>query len=121
MASAEQLSRSATDTADPPADASVIRVRGARVHNLKNVDLDVPRNQLVVMTGVSGSGKSSLALDTIHAEGQRQFIETLSNYARQMLHQMQRPNVDLCSRAAFDNSESGTIGSFSSTFFTPSS
>ena len=73
----------------------VIRIRGARVHNLKNIDLDIPRNELVVMTGVSGSGKSSLALDTLYAEGQRQFIETLSSHVRQMLHQMERPDVDL--------------------------
>jgi excinuclease ABC subunit A len=74
---------------------TVIRIRGARVHNLKNVSLDVPRNQLVVVTGPSGSGKSSLAFDTLFAEGQRQFIESLSVYARQFLHQMERPDVDL--------------------------
>ena len=89
---------SATNGKHPPEAQSageLIRIRGARVHNLKNVDLDIPRNKLVVMTGVSGSGKSSLALDTLYAEGQRQFIETLSNSARQMLHQMERPDVDL--------------------------
>ncbi len=72
-----------------------IRIRGARVHNLQNIDVDIPRDKLVVVTGVSGSGKSSLALDTIFAEGQRQYIESLSVYARQFLHQMERPDVDL--------------------------
>src|SRR5688572_27102843 len=73
---------------------SAIRVRGARVHNLKSVDVDVPRDRLVVMTGVSGSGKSSLAFDTIFAEGQRRFLETLSPRARRFLDQMPRPDVD---------------------------
>jgi excinuclease ABC subunit A len=73
----------------------LIRIRGARVHNLKDVDVDIPRNRFVVMTGVSGSGKSSLALDTLYAEGQRQYIETVSRFARQMLQQMERPDVDL--------------------------
>ncbi len=77
------------------ADGEFIQVRGARVHNLRNLDVDLPRDKLIVITGVSGSGKSSLALDTIVAEGQRQYIETLSVYARQFLHQMERPDVDL--------------------------
>jgi excinuclease ABC subunit A len=72
-----------------------IRIRGARMHNLRNVDLDIPRNHFVVMTGPSGSGKSSLAFDTLYAEGQRQYIESLSTYARQFLHQLERPDVDL--------------------------
>jgi len=71
-----------------------ILVRGARQHNLKNLDLDIPRNQLVVVTGLSGSGKSSLAFDTLYAEGQRRYIESLSAYARQFLEQMERPDVD---------------------------
>ena len=65
-----------------------IRVRGAREHNLKNVDIDIPRDKLVVITGLSGSGKSSLAFDTIYAEGQRRYVESLSAYARQVLVQM---------------------------------
>jgi excinuclease ABC subunit A len=72
-----------------------IAVRGARVHNLKNIDVDLPRNRLVVVTGLSGSGKSSLAFDTIYAEGQRRYVESLSAYARQFLEQMEKPDVDL--------------------------
>ena len=71
-----------------------IRIYGARVHNLKNVDLEIPRNKLVVITGLSGSGKSSLAFDTIYAEGQRRYMETLSTYARQFVGTMERPDVD---------------------------
>ncbi|MDP1569223.1 MAG: excinuclease ABC subunit UvrA [Vicinamibacterales bacterium] len=73
----------------------VIAVRGARVHNLKNIDVDIPRDQLVVITGLSGSGKSSLAFDTLYAEGQRRYVESLSAYARQFLEQMEKPDVDL--------------------------
>ncbi len=72
-----------------------IRIRGARTHNLKNVSLDLPRNQLVVITGLSGSGKSSLAFDTLYAEGQRRYVESLSAYARQFLELMEKPDVDL--------------------------
>ena len=72
----------------------MIAVRGAREHNLKNVDLVIPRDQLVVFTGLSGSGKSSLAFDTIYAEGQRRYVESLSAYARQFLEMMQKPDVD---------------------------
>jgi excinuclease ABC subunit A len=72
-----------------------IAVRGARVHNLKNIDVDLPRDKLVVITGLSGSGKSSLAFDTIYAEGQRRYVESLSSYARQFLEQMEKPDVDL--------------------------
>ncbi|ADY57508.1 Excinuclease ABC subunit A [Syntrophobotulus glycolicus DSM 8271] len=71
-----------------------IKVRGARVHNLKNMDVDIPRNKLVIVTGLSGSGKSSLAFDTIYAEGQRRYVESLSAYARQFLGQMDKPDVD---------------------------
>src|SRR5438045_9395722 len=71
-----------------------IRVRGARQHNLKNINVEIPRNTLTVITGLSGSGKSSLAFDTIYAEGQRRYVETLSAYARQFLDQMERPDVD---------------------------
>ena len=72
-----------------------IRIRGAREHNLKNVDVDLPRDSLVVITGLSGSGKSSLAFDTVYAEGQRRYVESLSAYARQFLELMQKPDVDL--------------------------
>ena len=71
-----------------------ITVHGARQHNLKNVHVEIPRNSLTVITGLSGSGKSSLAFDTIYAEGQRRYVETLSAYARQFLDQMERPDVD---------------------------
>ncbi|MBF6633491.1 MAG: excinuclease ABC subunit UvrA, partial [Planococcus sp. (in: Bacteria)] len=72
-----------------------IRIQGARAHNLKNIDVVIPRDKLVVMTGLSGSGKSSLAFDTIYAEGQRRYVESLSSYARQFLGQMDKPDVDL--------------------------
>jgi len=75
-------------------DSRIIAIRGAREHNLKNVDVDLPRDQLVVFTGLSGSGKSSLAFDTIYAEGQRRYVESLSAYARQFLEMMQKPDVD---------------------------
>src|SRR5674476_1105431 len=71
-----------------------INVLGARVHNLQNIDVTIPRNKMVVITGVSGSGKSSLAFDTIFAEGQRRYVDSLSSYARQFLNQMPKPDVD---------------------------
>lgn len=73
---------------------SKIQVRGARTHNLKNINIDIPRDQLVVITGLSGSGKSSLAFDTLYAEGQRRYVESLSAYARQFLSMMEKPDVD---------------------------
>src|SRR5437762_12936514 len=75
-------------------EARVLAIRGAREHNLKNIDLEIPRDRLVVVTGLSGSGKSSLAFDTIYAEGQRRYVESLSAYARQFLEQMEKPDVD---------------------------
>src|SRR5216683_4906455 len=71
-----------------------IRIRGARTHNLKNINLDLPRHRLIVITGLSGSGKSSLAFDTLYAEGQRRYVESLSAYARQFLDRMEKPDVD---------------------------
>jgi len=76
------------------AELKSIQVRGAREHNLAGVDVDIPRDQLVVITGLSGSGKSSLAFDTIYAEGQRRYVESLSAYARQFLDMMEKPDVD---------------------------
>ena len=71
-----------------------ITIKGARTHNLKNISVEMPRNKMVVITGVSGSGKSSLAFDTVFAEGQRRYVESLSSYARQFLNQMPKPDVD---------------------------
>ena len=72
-----------------------IIIKGAKEHNLKNIDVEIPRDKLVVFTGLSGSGKSSLAFDTIYAEGQRRYVESLSSYARQFLGQMEKPNVEV--------------------------
>src|SRR6476620_2942425 len=71
-----------------------IFIKGARTHNLKNIDVSIPRNKLIVITGVSGSGKSSLTIDTLYAEGQRRYVESLSAYARQFLMRMNKPDVD---------------------------
>ena len=79
---------------DAPGELDRIEIRGAREHNLKSIDVDIPKKKLVVMTGVSGSGKSSLAFDTLYAEGQRRYVESLSAYARQFLGQMEKPRYD---------------------------
>jgi len=76
-------------------DSKQLKVRGARTNNLKNIDVDIPKDSLVVITGLSGSGKSSLAFDTIYAEGQRRYVESLSSYARQFIGLMDKPDVDL--------------------------
>ncbi|MCL2681848.1 MAG: hypothetical protein FWE63_00005, partial [Bacteroidales bacterium] len=76
------------------ADKKNIKIQGARVNNLKNITVEIPRNELVVITGLSGSGKSSLAFDTLYAEGQRRYVESLSAYARQFLGKMSKPEVD---------------------------
>jgi excinuclease ABC subunit A len=89
------MSSSKTTPGIAAAGTNTIRIRGARTHNLKNISLDLPRNQLVVITGLSGSGKSSLAFDTLYAEGQRRYVESLSAYARQFLQLMEKPDVDL--------------------------
>jgi excinuclease ABC subunit A len=78
-----------------PVGSTHLHIRGARTHNLKNIDLDIPKHSLVVITGLSGSGKSSLAFDTLYAEGQRRYVESLSAYARQFLQLMDKPDVDV--------------------------
>jgi excinuclease ABC subunit A len=93
-AESRQSTPSTVNSQPSTVDRDYIEVIGARVHNLRNVDVRIPRNQLVVITGVSGSGKSSLAFDTIYAEGQRRFMETLSSYARQFIGEMERPDVE---------------------------
>src|SRR5690349_3903627 len=92
--SVQQAQDAARNAAKDAHDRRVIAIRGAREHNLKGIDVEIPRDQLVVFTGLSGSGKSSLAFDTIYAEGQRRYVESLSAYARQFLEMMQKPDVD---------------------------
>ena len=84
-----------TKQSEPKIENDVISIRGARTHNLKNIDLDIPKGKFIVITGLSGSGKSSLAFDTIFAEGQRRYVESLSTYARQFLEVLEKPDVDL--------------------------
>src|SRR5215813_7294275 len=83
-----------SDRSEMPADHGMVRVRGARQHNLKNIDVAIPRERLVVFTGVSGSGKSSLAFSTLYADAQRRYLESVSPYARRLFHQMSVPEVD---------------------------
>ena len=104
----------------PNISAQKIFIKGARVHNLKNVDVELPKNKFIVFTGVSGSGKSSLSIDTLYAEGQRRYVESLSSYARQFLNRMDKPDVDyikgLCPAIAIEQKVStrttrSTVGS----------
>ena len=95
LATAADIHPPAGDDAVARSEPRVIAIRGAREHNLADVSIDLPRDRLVVLTGLSGSGKSSLAFDTIYAEGQRRYVESLSAYARQFLEMMQKPDVDL--------------------------
>ncbi len=95
MSDSPAAAATATTPAARPDPRHFIVVRGARQHNLKNLNLDLPKKKLIVFTGPSGSGKSSLAFDTIYAEGQRRYVESLSAYARQFLERMDKPDVDL--------------------------
>ena len=84
------------EAGEPPVRRGFVCVRGARTHNLKNIDVEVPRDALVVFTGVSGSGKSSLAFGTLYAEAQRRYLESVAPYARRLFHQMTAPEFDAC-------------------------
>src|SRR6186713_2039451 len=97
--------------------AGHIEIRGARVHNLKNIDVDIPRHELIVICGVSGSGKTSLALDTLYAEGQRRYIETFSLQSRQFLEQLEKPSAERIDNvpAAVAVTRSGTLRSWRAT------
>ena len=106
-------------------DEGKIKILGAREHNLQNVDLEIPRGKLVVFTGLSGSGKSSLAFDTIHAEGQRRYMETFSAYARHFIGNMERPDVDLIEglspvisieQKSTNNNPRSTVGTLTDTY-----
>src|ERR1700681_4213005 len=92
---APKVATSADAAGSAVANDDALRVRGARVHNLKNINFEIPHNHLTVVTGVSGSGKSSLAFDTVYAEGQRRYVESLSAYARQFLERIEKPDADL--------------------------
>ena len=91
-----------------------IEIRGAKIHNLKNISIKIPKNKLIVISGVSGSGKSSLAFDTLFAEGQRRYIESLSSYARQFLGKLQKPDVDeilgICPAIAIEQKKKTRLG-----------
>ncbi|MBI2053077.1 MAG: hypothetical protein HYT34_02425, partial [Candidatus Ryanbacteria bacterium] len=97
-------------------EGSFIKVRGARVHNLKNIDVDIPKNALVVVTGLSGSGKSSLVFDTIYAEAERRFVESLSSYARQFLGVKEKPDVESIEGLSPSKNPRSTVGTITEVY-----
>jgi len=117
-------------TTIPPKNSKItpnrfIEIKGARANNLKNIDLNIPRNELVVVTGVSGSGKSTITMDTLFAEGQRRYVESLSSYARQFMGRMKKPDVDfikgICPAIAIEQKVTGgntrsTVGSMTEVY-----